>query len=75
MVSHAFDMAVSNSWLQYIEDTKKLKVPKKEIMDLLSFRMRLAEELIYLGKTVTPPTKKKERPPNTPSPTVKKKLY
>ncbi|KAL4098069.1 hypothetical protein QTP88_022739 [Uroleucon formosanum] len=58
-----------------IEDTKKLKVPKKEIMDLLKFRMRLAEELIYMGKTVTPPTKKKGRPPNTPSPTVKKKLY
>ncbi|KAL4089962.1 hypothetical protein QTP88_024889 [Uroleucon formosanum] len=36
--------------------------------------MRLAEELIYMGKTVTPPTKKKGRPPNTPSPTVKKKI-
>ncbi|KAL4113168.1 hypothetical protein QTP88_016841 [Uroleucon formosanum] len=58
-----------------IEDTKKLKVPKKEIMDLLKFRIKLAEELIYMGKTVTPPTKKKGRPPNTPSPTVKKKLY
>ncbi|CAI6356435.1 unnamed protein product [Macrosiphum euphorbiae] len=68
-------MAVSNSWLEYIEDTKQLKVPKKEIMDLLSFRMRLAEELIYMGKTVTPPTKKKGRPPSTPSPTVKQKLY
>ncbi|KAE9528797.1 hypothetical protein AGLY_012372 [Aphis glycines] len=75
MVSHAFDMAVSNSWLEYVEDAKKLKVPKKEIMDLLNFRMRLAEELIYVGKTVTPPSKKKGRPMNTPSPVVKKKLY
>lgn len=75
MVSHAFDMAASNSWLEYVEDAKKLKVPKKEIMDLLNFRMRLAEELIYVGKTVTPPSKKKGRPTNTPSPVVKKKLY
>ncbi|KAL4104383.1 hypothetical protein QTP88_019684 [Uroleucon formosanum] len=44
-------------------------------MDLLNFRMRLAEELIYVGKTVTPPSKKKGRPTNTPSPVVKKKLY
>ncbi|XP_060840869.1 piggyBac transposable element-derived protein 3-like [Rhopalosiphum padi] len=75
MVSHAFDMAVSNSWLEYVEDAKKLKVPKKEIMDLLNFRMRLAEELIYVGKTVNPPSKKKGRPTNTPSPVAKKKLY
>jgi len=75
MVSHAFDMAVSNSWLEYVEDAKKLKIPKKKIMDLLNFRMRLAEELIYVGKTVTPPSKKKGRPTNTPSPVVKTKLY
>jgi len=75
MVSHAFDMAVSNSWLEYVEDAKKLKVPKKEIMDLLNFRMRLAEELIYVGKTVNPPSKKKGRPTNIPSPVAKKKLY
>lgn len=31
MVAHAFDMAVSNSWLEYIEDTKKLKVPKRKL--------------------------------------------
>ena len=75
MVSRAFDMAVSNSWLEYVEDAKKLKIPKKEIMDLLNFRIRLAEELIYVVKTVNPPSKKKGRPTNTPSPVVKKQLY
>lgn len=75
LVSHAFDMAVSNCWLEYVEDFKNLKIAKKNIMDLLNFRMRLAEELIYVGKTVTPPSKKKGRPTNTPSPVVQKKLY
>lgn len=68
MVSHAFDMAVCNSWLEYVEDTKKLKISKKDTLDLLSFRMTLAKELISIGKVKLPLSKKKGRPSSSPLP-------
>jgi len=58
MVSHAFDMAVSNSWLEYINDAKQLKRKKKDTLDLLGFRMRLVKELLLLGRTIITPSRK-----------------
>lgn len=54
MVFHAVDMAVINSWLEYYLDCKKLKIPTKERMDLLNCRLRLADNLINVGKFATP---------------------
>lgn len=75
MVSHAFEMAVSNSWLEYINDAKQLKIKKKDTLDLLGFRMRLAKELILLGKTVITPSRKVGRPSSRTSPNLQKKLF
>lgn len=49
---HAVDFAVTNAWLEYRKDCKTLKVPKKNILDLLAFRMQLAKALTTVGKTV-----------------------
>lgn len=49
MIIHSFDMAISNCWIQYKNDAENLKVPKNKIMDLLHFRMELAENLILVG--------------------------
>jgi len=75
MVSHAFEMAVSNSWLEYINDAKQLKIKKKDTLDLLGFRMRLAEELILLGKTVITPSRKVGRPSSRTSSNLQEKSF
>lgn len=50
MVFHSTDMAICNSWLEYLQDCKLLGVEKKKQMDLLHFRMRLADNLIKLDR-------------------------
>lgn len=50
MIFHSTDMAISNSWLEYIEDCKLLSIPLKKSMDLLHFRLRLAHNLVYMDK-------------------------
>lgn len=50
MIFHSIHMAISNSWLEYIEDCKLLSIPPKKRMDLLHFRLRLAHNLVYLDK-------------------------
>lgn len=50
LVTHAFDMATTISWLEYSIDANNLKIEKKSIMDLILFRERLGEELITVGK-------------------------
>lgn len=62
VIFHAIDMAVTNSWLEYKRTAQILKVPKKEQLDLLAFRLQLTEEIIKVGKPVT--NKKKGRPSN-----------
>ncbi|KAE9525645.1 hypothetical protein AGLY_014172 [Aphis glycines] len=68
-------MAVSNSWLEYVNDAKQLKIKKKDTLVLLGFRMRLAKELILLGKTVITPSRKVGRPSSRTSPNLQKKLF
>ncbi|KAJ8909387.1 hypothetical protein NQ315_006113 [Exocentrus adspersus] len=72
MFTHALDMACSNSWLEYKAKAELLKIPKKDILDLLGFRAYVAKCLIKAEK---PQQKKKGRPlvnlptdPATPSP-------
>ncbi|XP_015377550.1 PREDICTED: piggyBac transposable element-derived protein 3-like [Diuraphis noxia] len=63
MVTHAFDMACVNSWLEYKMDCKHLNIVNKNIMDLLHFKERLAETLILVGNIVI---RKRGRPRNSP---------
>jgi len=51
MVFHAIDMAICKSWLEYLQDCKLLGIEKKKQMDLLHFKMRLADNLINLGRS------------------------
>lgn len=57
MVTHAFDVAATNSWVEYNMDCKHLTLKINETMDLLVFKERLAETLILVG---TYGSKKKE---------------
>lgn len=54
MAMHAIDIAISNCWIQYQRHSKILKTPKNKIMDLMHFRMELAEALIEINKSQTP---------------------
>ncbi|KAL4088781.1 hypothetical protein QTP88_023865 [Uroleucon formosanum] len=67
-------MACCNSWLEYLKDCDKFKIKKKDRMDLLNFKLRLADNLINLGSSAV--TKSRGRPSSsTPknSPQTKKK--
>jgi len=57
MITHAFDVAVVNSWLNYRDNEFKGTQPQK-FMDLLQFKMNVAEVLVRSGK---PQGKKKKR--------------
>lgn len=50
MIFHAINLALSNSWLEYQEDCKTCNIPKKDVLDLLHFRQRVAEALIKMGQ-------------------------
>lgn len=47
MITHFIDLAIVQSWIEYKIDSQKAEVPKRQIMDLLAFRMKLAEQLVY----------------------------
>lgn len=63
MISHAIDMAIVNSWLEYIVDATRNGLPKRERLDLLHFRKSISSDLISLGQTVIQ-RKKRGRPSN-----------
>lgn len=68
LIFHAVDLAIVNAWFEYRQDCDRLKIPKKAQMDLLHFRMRLAEGLVKVGKRVP---SKRGRPSNS-TPEVKR---
>jgi len=80
MVFHALDMAITNSWLEYNLDCKNLNIPNKDRMDLLEFRLRLADNLINVGNVNTP-KRQRGRPredsllENSPSPSPTRARY
>ncbi|KAL4111887.1 hypothetical protein QTP88_015763 [Uroleucon formosanum] len=80
MVFHAVDMAITNSWLEYYLDCKNLNIPNKDRMDLLEFRLRLADNLINVGNVNTP-KRQRGRPredsslENSPSPSPTRAKY
>lgn len=51
LISHFIDFAIANSWIEYKMDCERSHIPKKERMDLLAFRIQLADELVRLPTT------------------------
>lgn len=64
MISHFIDLSLANSWLEYKLDSIKCGQTKSNIMDLLEFRSRIAESLVYVGVTLK---RKRGRPANDES--------
>lgn len=71
-IMHFTDLAVCASWMEYRKDCSIVGVPEKEQMDLLAFRIDLAETLVNVNKTnknkvgrpsensvIAPPSKKR----------------
>jgi hypothetical protein len=72
MIFHAIDIAAVNSWIEYRKDSKIQGIPEKNIMDLLHFKLGLAKDLIYVGKSRK--GNKRGRPStDTPTPKPRKK--
>lgn len=66
MFTHAIDVACVNAWLEYKEQAEHLGRQKKDILDLLHFRVHIAEALILSGNAIA---KRRGRPASeTPSP-------
>lgn len=51
MITHFIDFSIVQSWIEYKIDCSKSEIPKRQVMDLLAFRMRLAEQLVYFQTT------------------------
>ncbi|KAL3249454.1 hypothetical protein MRX96_056007 [Rhipicephalus microplus] len=45
-IFHLFDIALSNSWMQYKQDMRAQQKRQKEIVKFLEFRLSVGEELI-----------------------------
>lgn len=52
MFAHALDVACVNSWLEYRAACKKVSIPARKQLDLMHFRIQLAEGLIKCNRTV-----------------------
>lgn len=46
VILHFIDFAVVNAWLTYVKDAKSNNFPRKNIKDLLHFRLEIAEFLM-----------------------------
>lgn len=51
MITHFIDFAIIQSWIEYKIDCKTSEIPQRQVMDLLAFRMKLAEQLVYFKRT------------------------
>ncbi len=44
---HFFDLDMTNAWLEYRSDCRRAKISKKDTLDLLAFRLAVAEALVH----------------------------
>lgn len=51
MIAHFIDFAIVQSHVEYKMDCEKSNIPKRQVMDLLAFRMKLADQLVYSQST------------------------
>src|SRR6218665_576886 len=58
MICHGMDLAVVNSWLEYMQDAARSGMHEKDMDDLLEFRLRFADSLVLTNK----PAQKRGRP-------------
>ncbi|KAG8243759.1 hypothetical protein J6590_038235 [Homalodisca vitripennis] len=63
MIDHNIDLAVTNSWLEYVKDATVLGVSKSQRLDLIHFRQHVSEAL---NRWYTMRGKKRGRPGSTP---------
>lgn len=60
ITTHFLDFAICSSWLEYKRDCESRNEPKKNVKDLLDFRLEVGNCLILAGSTVN--IKKRGRP-------------
>lgn len=65
MITHAFELAVVNSWLEYRLDAKRANLQTKDTLDILHFKMNVAQCLVSVHKPVAA---KRGRPSMSPEP-------
>ncbi|KAG5261731.1 hypothetical protein AALO_G00287730 [Alosa alosa] len=64
MITHAFDLAV-NSWLEYRLDSERAGILTRDTLDLLHFKMNVAQCLVKVNQSVAA---KRGRPSMSPEP-------
>lgn len=64
LIAHAFNLVASNAWLQYKIEAKELLVPKTNILDFDTFRLKISEELISTALQTLPTETNKVEHPN-----------
>jgi hypothetical protein len=52
LIFHAIDVALTNAWIEYKHDAAELKVLKKNTLDLLHFRLEVAQSLVLARKPI-----------------------
>lgn len=52
MIAHGVDMVVTNSWIEYVKDAEKCGIPKKDVLDLLQFRVRVITGLLQYNRNI-----------------------
>lgn len=55
LIFHAFDFACVNIWLEYKTIIKNKHVTKKYVLDMLHFKLKIADALIILNQSVHRP--------------------
>ena len=71
LIFHMIDMSIVNAWLLYRRSADHLQLPKKQVMSLALFKLRLAIALMKSGKSCV--RSKRGRPSSTPEPPTKRK--